>query len=131
MLRLIGGVFAGLAAGCLVIAAAEWIGHGIFPPPSGIDFTDRAQVEAAMKAIPVGALVLVLAGWGLGGFAGASLAIWLAQARALAGRIVIGLLFIAAALNLMMVPHPLWMMIATPLVFIAAALAASRLFAAR
>lgn len=85
-----GAILGGIVAAGAVIAVVEWAGHQM------ADQNASAPFAAA------------LAGYGVGGLAGAVLARHLAPARAVAGWSVIGVLSLLAAINLFAFPHPDW-----------------------
>lgn len=131
MFRLILGVVLGVAAGVLGTFVLEAVGHGLYPPPKGIDFADPDVMRNAMALITTPAKIAVLVAWGGGVFAGAMVADLVAERRALAGWIAAVVLFGAAAFTMTQIPHPMWMMAGAVVVDLAAAYAAARLFGRR
>jgi len=117
-MKILLGVIAGAVVAILCIFGVEALGHMVFPPPPGTDFTDPAQVARLMEIVPTGALAFVLAAWFVGAFAGA----WVADAvakRAIAGWIVALLVIAGGVFTMSMIPHPVWMWaagIALPLI---------------
>jgi len=65
------GVLAGLAALVVVVWIVEAVGHGIWPPPPGVNLADPAQLAGLMDKIPLAAKIAVVAAWFLGAIAGA------------------------------------------------------------
>src|SRR5512145_440985 len=63
-------VAGGVIAGAIIVALVEWVGHRMYAPPAGMDFSDPDAVRAMMKDIPRGALAMVLVAWALGAFVG-------------------------------------------------------------
>lgn len=105
------GILAGLAALIVVVWVVEAIGHSIWPPPSGTDLSDPAQLATLLDKIPFAAKLAVAAAWFLGAMAGA----WAANAVARwapAGWIVVAIGIAFGVATLFMIPHPLWMQIA-------------------
>ncbi|MFM1801513.1 MAG: hypothetical protein RJA81_865 [Planctomycetota bacterium] len=107
-------VVAGLLAGCLVVGLIETVSHAIWPPP---DFfsnpslnADADEIAKRIAQVPLPAKISVVLAWALGsmtgGFVSARLAGVTRPARSVA---IVMLVFIL--LNLMTVPHPLWMSI--------------------
>ena len=128
LLRAILAVVAGLIVGFIVVAGIEWISTMLFPLPEGVDPTDESQMREVIRGMPAGAMVAVLFAWFLGTLAGAVTAIRLHPARAKwAGMVVVGLFAAATVANMMMLPHPVWMMVAAPAVLILALVLALRL----
>ena len=117
-MRIALGVVAGIVVAFLCVFAVEFVGHGLYPPPEGLDARNPADQARLMAAMPAAAKALVLAGWFLGALAGA----WTANriaGRGLAGWIVAVLVIAAGVATMLMFPHPAWMWaggIALPLV---------------
>lgn len=125
MVRSILGIVAGIFAGVLVIALVESLGHGIFPPPEGVDLKDPDALQSVMGQIPIGAKLAVLVAWGLGAFVGALVALRIGVGNAIAAWIVGAILFAFAVSTMMVIPHPLWMMIGAVIVYLAGVIAAN------
>ena len=129
MVRSTGAVIAGLLVMLIVVAAIQWLGHSVYPPPEGLDFRDKDAVAAAMANAPAGAFAFVLASYAIGTFlaAGTATTISLRHKRGVA--IVIGVVMLGlAAINLFALPHPTWMVVAALLVPVPAALLGWRVF---
>ncbi|WP_407351072.1 hypothetical protein [Luteimonas sp. R10] len=132
MLRTFGAVLLGLLVGVATMLALEYAGMALFPPPAGLDLQDEADLARLIASASTGKLLWVLGSWCLAGFAGAWVAARLALAhRLLAGLAVGGLIVAGVALNVAVLPHPLWMTLAglllpIPLAWLAARLAARR-----
>ena len=109
MLRVVLGIIAGIFTGAIVIFLTESAGHLIFPPPSGVDFTDHEQARAAISRLHPGALVAVLVGWALGVFAGGWTAAFIARRGAWPAWAVAAVLLALAIWTMLMIPHPWWM----------------------
>ncbi len=131
MLRLVLGVIAGVVAGFAVVMVAELIGHQIFPPPPGLDPSDREAVKALIPTLPIGAFVAVLIAWGLGTFAASAAALLVSRRRRLAGGIAAAVVAAASAATLVMIPHPAWFVAAAIVVVLGGAWLADRLFGAK
>ncbi|WP_421788423.1 hypothetical protein [Hyphobacterium sp.] len=130
MLRIILGIVAGLVAAVVTVMIVETIGHMIFPPPEGVDITDPEQLAAIMSEIPLGAKITVLVAWAIGIFIGGTLAILISKRNWSAW--IVGLAVLAMGIVTMtMIPHPVWMMIATPLITVLAVVLTVRLFGTR
>lgn len=111
-LRLLLALLAGMVAALVVTMALEGISAGLFPMPTGLDPHDTAQFIARMKEIPLGAMLMVLGGHLLGTLAGAFTAVRLAPPLMDRGRslgLVVALLMQGgAAVNIAVIPHPVW-----------------------
>jgi hypothetical protein len=129
-MRIALGVVAGIVVAFLCVFAVEFVGHGLYPPPAGLDATNPADQARLMEAMPAAAKALVLLGWFLGALAGA----WVANriaGRSLAGWIVALLVIAAGVATMVMIPHPIWMWAGGILLPLAAAWIAERVGARR
>ena len=73
-MRKLFGTIAGVAVAILTITALEFIGTFIFPGLADFAVTEEAEMAAMIAAMPLGAKLLIVSGWGLGAFAGALVA---------------------------------------------------------
>ena len=123
---------AGVVIALVLISAFEAAGHALFAGPADTDMSTPAAVAAYMQKVPVGALVIVLAGWIVGTFAGVIAACMVARVHPIRFAAVVGgLVFAATVANLMMTPHPLWMTIAAVIGIPLATSLAARVMSAR
>jgi hypothetical protein len=82
----------------------------VYPLPSGLELSNAEAARAAIAAVPLVALLLLVTGWALAGGIGAFVAVRLAPEHRMAvGLVVAGLLVLATAANMAMLPHPVWM----------------------
>jgi hypothetical protein len=111
MLRMLIAIVAGivLAFGC--VAAFDAVSHAMFPPPAGLDFRDPAVLAGYVASMPFGAQAIIAAAWFAAPFLGALTAMFISRGS-LAGWIVASAFLMAAAFNLILIPHPQWMVIA-------------------
>ncbi len=124
-MRIVLGVVAGMVIAVLCVFGIEMVGHLVYPPPSGIDPSDPADLEGLMAAVPIGALAFVIAAWLVGSLLGA----WAANAigrRAVAGWIVALLIIAGGVWTMATIPHPAWMWAAGILLPLLAAWLAQR-----
>ena len=99
----------GIAVAMGIIALNEKLGHMVFLPPEGIDFSDPEVVRPYLASLPAWALLQVMAGWVVGVFLGILVATKISSASPLAYMFVIGGLIMAATVaNLIIIPHPMW-----------------------
>ena len=124
--RVVLAVLAGLAVGWIVITCIELLNAFVlFPLPPGTDFTNPEALKAAMKDMPVGAFAVVLVAWLLGTLVGA----WVAAkiARSVRPAWVVGAIFLVlTVVNLMSIPHPIWMWVGALLLLLPAAMLGAR-----
>ncbi|HEU5285007.1 MAG TPA: hypothetical protein VFU20_00685 [Sphingomicrobium sp.] len=106
MVRTLAGLAAGLAVAILSIAAVEAVGNQLYPPPAGYDMT-----TASAETLPVETLVWPVIGWFLGSIAGS----WVARRASgerWPGWAIAACVLAATVLNLALIRHPLWMIVA-------------------
>jgi MFS family permease len=105
-------VIAGLATGWLVIFVLEAVNHQIYPPPTELDFTDKAALTQFMETLPTMAFVLLLISWMIGAFVAGMVGAKVKQQNSRNTTIIIGvILAMGSIINMIMIPHPVWLMI--------------------
>lgn len=110
MLRAILGIILGVLAGGAAIFAIETLGHAMFPPSGSLNPSDPAQLATMMNEIPAGAKLMVLLAWFTGITMGGTVAMAISRRRKWTAWTVAVILFALAALTMVMIPHPVWMM---------------------
>lgn len=112
MLRSILAVLAGILVMGITVAAVQWLGHSIFPPPPGIDPTDHDAMVALISSMPVLALAFVLLAYAFGTFLGAYTASTISLSHRRGAALAVATVMLALiAMNFAMIPHPLWMIV--------------------
>ena len=95
-----------------LIMGIEAVCNALYPMPPGLDLHDHDAMRAYMDTLPLGALLLVLAGWAIGSCAGAWVAARLAGRAPMVHGLVVGAWFlIGAIVTMVMIPHPIWMVV--------------------
>ncbi|MSU23801.1 MAG: hypothetical protein EXS32_08260 [Opitutus sp.] len=126
-LRNVLAVFAGTFAGLLLIGLMEVISAKIYPPPPGVDFTNREAVKAYVAGASTGMFLIVLLGYTLGPLIAAWLATGLAATNHRRRGLTVGALFLTASiLNLREIPHPTWFWVANIVLVVMAAVIGTR-----
>jgi hypothetical protein len=133
--RSIAAVVAGFVTASIVMMIVETINGRVLYPElakAADGVKDRETIRSLLAAAPVGAFLVVSAGWILGGVAGGWATARLA-ARATTGHgLVLGaLLTLAGVANNIMIPPPLWFWIASVVVLMPAVYVGARLAPAR
>ena len=134
-LRSTAAVIVGFVIASIVMVIIEMINGRVLYPElakavEGV--TDRETLRSVVASAPIGALVVVIAGWILGGLAGGSVTALIAgQAKARNSLVLGALLTLAGIANNLMIPKPLWFWIASLLVLLPAAYAGAHLLPAR
>lgn len=106
MIRTLAGLAAGLVVAIVTIIALESVGNQFFPPPAGYDMT-----IASAESLPFETLVWPVVGWFLGALAGGWVGLRVAAER-WAGWAIAACVLAATILNLALIAHPLWMIVA-------------------
>ena len=107
--RNIGAGIAGVVVAGLLVWIVETIGHAVFPPPPDLDFANADAMRAYIANLPLGALLFVAAAWFIGALGGTLTACKLGTGRRYIYALVVGgLILLATAINLIMIPHPMW-----------------------
>ena len=134
-LRSIAAVVVGFIAASIVMMIVEAINGRVLHPElakAAEGVRDRETIRALLATAPVGAFLVVIAGWILGGVAGGWATARLAARATVGHGLVLGaLLTLAGVANNLMVPPPLWFWIASLLVLMPAAYVGARLAPAR
>jgi hypothetical protein len=134
-LRSVAAVVAGFLVASVVMMIVETLNGRVFYPELGKAaerVKDPETLRALLATAPVGALLVVIGGWILGGVAGGWTAARLAaKARARHGLVLGALLTLAGVANNLMLPPPLWFWIASLVVLMPAAYLGARLTPAR
>jgi hypothetical protein len=129
-LRSLAAVVIGFVAASIVMMIVESINGRVFYPDlakSAQGVTDREVVRAIMAGAPIGALLVVIAGWILGSLAGGWIAARVAGRSGITHGVVLGVLLTCAGIaNNLMLPPPLWFWIASLIVLLPSAYAGAR-----
>ncbi|MCE9602887.1 MAG: hypothetical protein K8S21_11840 [Gemmatimonadetes bacterium] len=121
-------VMAGMVVAVTVVSIGDLVAGTFHPLPAGFDMGDMAQVRAHAAAAPLSAMLIVLAGWILGPFAGGLVASRVAaRSRRQYAWIIAGVLLAATLANLRALPHPAWMVVGALIGVPAAGWSAARL----
>lgn len=119
MFRSVMAILAGIMLGGLVVGSVEWLGHWLYPLPTGLDIDDPKELALAMAELPIGAFLMVLLAWFMGALCSAALASWLGRPESVLCGVLAAMVMLAfAVMMLIMIPSPLWFILVTPLVFV-------------
>jgi hypothetical protein len=111
MLRSILAVIVGILVMGISVAAVQWLGHSVYPPPEAIPAHPEAMAEL-VASMPVGALAFILVAYAFGTFLGAYTAATISQAHRRGVAITIAVIMLGLiTLNFAVIPHPMWMVI--------------------
>ena len=117
--RLLLALLVGVIVNGVLVAGVQMLSGVVHPMPPGLDASDMNQMRdyIASGTVPITAMVMVLVSYVAGAFGGGFVATKLAPNRGLMPALVIGqisLVFII--INLVQIPHPIWMMVASVVV---------------
>lgn len=124
MIRKILAVVIGIVAGSAFNMAMVSASHAAYPLPAGIDPNDfdAVRVHVATHGMPTGALIMVLIAHAGGSFVSGFACGLIAMRPWLAAAIGLGALWTCGGLiMLMMLPAPIWFMVADVVLYIPAA----------
>lgn len=106
VIRSILAVIAGFVAASAVMTVIETVnGRLLYPELAKLaeGVTDRETIASILASAPMGALLVVVLGWGLGSLAGGFLAAWIGRTAPLVHALVLGgLLTLAGVANNLM-----------------------------
>jgi hypothetical protein len=111
VVRIILGIVIGIAVGMGLVMVGDALNHRFFPPPPDLQVTNPEAIRDYMATAPMASLLGLPVTWTVAAFAAAFAASKIGDRR-WAGWVAGGALFAATCLNLALIPHPLWMLIA-------------------
>ena len=128
MLRNVIAVVVGIAVAFATVMLIDKINHMVYPPPVGLDFTDPDAIRPYLATLPIGAFLFIFASSVVATFIGIMVACYIGTANSVLFAVIVGGIVLASEIaNFIMIPHPLWLSVATVLGILAAALLAVRL----
>lgn len=105
-------LLAAFVAGAVCVLGLEWVGQQIYPLPAGVDPNNLEQLKEYTKLAPAGALVLVLLAQSAGSLVGGIVTGWLGCSRLFLLGLIYGCLaLLMAAINVYLIPHPVWFVV--------------------
>ena len=105
-------VVVGIVVGGIVNMGIIMISGSIIPPPEGADLTTTEGLKAAMHLLEPKHFILPFLAHGLGTFAGAMLAAFIAATNKLKMALIIGACFlIGGIISAYMLPAPTWFIV--------------------
>ena len=127
IVRVILGCVVGIGVAFVLLLFADDAGQKLYPP-ADVDWSDAAAVKRYTDSLPLGALLLMFAGWVGSTFIGGAAGSAIARARAILISVIVGGLMLAAAIaNFLMTPFAWWLVMATISGIVVATWLASRL----
>ncbi len=109
----------GILSGWLIVYVGELLLHGIFPPPSNINYEDYDALKLYMRDLPAYYFIGMLLIWSLSAYTGGMVTGKLAKANWRRACITTGLILMAGNIaNFIMIPHPIWVNIAAVIMYL-------------
>ena len=119
MIRSILFVVGGLIAAGVVVFIVETIGQQVNPLPPGFNMDSRDELENYISRLPVSFILLVLVGWLAGAFTGGLVTTIIDRPNGRRNSSITGGIFLLVCIaNLLIIPSPIWMWIATLLLVV-------------
>ena len=110
MVRNILAIVLALVLGGACVLAIEVLGHKLYPIPESFDMSDMQQVAEYVRTAPAGALAFVLLAQSAGSFVGGLTASVVAKAKKMRMAGIYGIIaLVLAMVNVLAIPHPVWM----------------------
>lgn len=110
MLRSILAIIVGVSAGFVTVIAGDYLVHFIQPPAADMKPGDSAAFAAYIDSIPFYVLLVMQIVWLVSAFLGGFAASAVDKSNWRRSAMITGLLlFGAAAVNMTMIDHPMWM----------------------
>lgn len=107
MIRILGGIVAGMAAAITLMMVTEAIGNQIAPAPDRLDLENLAETPP----LPLLTLLFPIFGWFLGALIGGFLAIKVSD-RPWTAWAIAGVVLVATVFNFVLMHYPTWVMVA-------------------
>lgn len=123
------GITLGLLVMFVAIMAIEFVGHRLYPPPTGLDPMQPGDLARIMAAQPFMAKLMVVVAWVAGAFAGGWVAAKVARDWPRVAAVAVAAVVVAAVIGMVvqLPDHPRWMAALGVLLPIPAAWWAARL----
>lgn len=100
---------AGIIIAIALVWLVEMLGHSVYPPPADLDFADADAMRNYIATLPIGAFLFVGGAWFVATLVGTFAACKIGSAKPIVfASVVGGLMLLATAANLVMIPHPPW-----------------------
>jgi hypothetical protein len=127
VIRRAASVVVAVAGALIIITLAEGVSGRLYPPPANLDLTSAEVLRQYVESLPVAALLIVLAGYGIAGFVGGWLATRLSNTTLLRPAVAVAAVLLGGSImNLRAIPHPLWFWLANLLLVVLMPLAGAR-----
>jgi hypothetical protein len=124
MLNRVMSILVGCSVGIAVIFLMEMVSQMIYPLPEGFTPVTHEDWTRLMEMVPTGAIVMVMIGYLVAGFAAGIVTTVIAKENKLRNSMITaGILTVLGAINAFLIPHPVWFRIGVLVVYFASAYA--------
>ncbi len=111
-------ILSGIVAASITVWICEYVNHMYYPPPQGVDGADWETLSKLytehVKSMPIGAFISLWAGWMMGAFVGGFVSRKIDTVNwKFNSYVIAGVLLLFSALNMFMIPHPVWLIVIT------------------
>jgi Na+/alanine symporter len=121
MLKKVLAIITGVITGFVVVFIGDAVTGRLYPPTPGLNFTDKASLDAFVAGIPSYVLIIMIVFWLFSSFLGGMVAARINRTEWKSTCLITASILMAAALlNLILIPHPMWMWLAALLGYIPA-----------
>lgn len=127
MLRSVMSIVAGLTVAFAFVFATDALFHAMASQTALPALNSREMMADFVAGQSLSTLMAVVAGWALAAFSGSAIAVYLGRRGQWTGWVVAGLFLLATIANFYMIPHPVWMVLASITAIAAAAWLGCRL----
>lgn len=112
ILRSIAAIILGAMVTVLVISGFQWLGHQLFPPPTGLDFNNPETLKGFVDALPFAAKAMVVGSWCVGAYCGSWVACLIKPRYRKLSVVIVSALVVAGTIMVtQQFPHPQWMLL--------------------
>lgn len=103
-------IVAGVVVGFVIVFIGDATTHALSPIPANLNVTDKSAIANYISSIPLYVMIIMAIFWLFSTFIAAMLAARINRSEWKNTALITGSILMAASiLNLMLIPHPLWM----------------------
>jgi hypothetical protein len=112
-------VVSAVMAGMILQALGEKAIHAVYPPPPGLNFTDKAAIAAYAAQIPTVVFVLILVNYVVCALLSGVIATQVSGRKSVMPALITGaIITLGGIFNVVMIPHPMWFVVISVLLYI-------------
>ncbi len=112
-------VIAGLLVSVIIFSLFEFLSTMLNPLPTEIEISDKVAMKEYISSLPISAMLIILAGYAIGSFLTGVVIGKISKSPLKKLPLIAGsILTIAAIINLVTIPAPVWFMIINILLYI-------------